>query len=446
MRILTFKNGDQAREAWAALVLFAFPALSMVTHHGIGLAGFLFLGSALYWWRDSWQALVSCWPEVRWVVLAFALHLGFTLLFAGSGKGVQELDAPGRMLLTLSAMLFVLVARPGPMALWAGVVTGVLAAFCLVAWQRLIIGDERAGGFMNPITFGDLALCLALLALASGCGRPSPGAAAGAAVGVVAGLAASMLTGSRGGWIAVPVAIALLASERQLMSRRLALLLATLVCLLLALAWAIPATGVRGRIGVGISDVLLYWNGNRIATSLSVRLELWKAALMLIGEHPLAGLDTQAYKSQMRTWVALGQLHPSVFAPPEPPHMHNDALQMLVTRGVPGFVAWVGTLLAPLLFFRRHLQRARSGSAHYAAALGGLLVVLAYICFGLTETIFWSMRASLFYAQMVFLLMGFCLLAREVPEPAPAACPAEQARQDSLPRDRPSHRPARAEK
>jgi O-antigen ligase len=41
------------------------------------------------------------------------------------------------------------------------------------------------------------------------------------------------------------------------------------------------------------------------------------------------------------------------------------------------------------------------------------LVVTSYMCFGLTEVIFWSMKGSLFYALMVFILMGFCLNAKE---------------------------------
>ena len=35
------------------------------------------------------------------------------------------------------------------------------------------------------------------------------------------------------------------------------------------------------------------------------------------------------------------------------------------------------------------------------------------LCFGLTEVIFWSVTGSLFYALMVFLLMGLCLNAKE---------------------------------
>jgi O-antigen ligase len=190
----------------------------------------------------------------------------------------------------------------------------------------------------------------------------------------------------------------------------------------------VPQTGVRDRVALGISDARLVVAGNPAPTSLSVRLELWKAGWMLVRERPWTGRDTPAYKQRMRTWVAQGKLSAAVFAPPEPPHLHNDVLQVLVTRGVPGLFAWCGILLAPACFFYRQL-----GGPRRAMALAGFMIVVAYAGFGLTEVIFWSMKAALFYALTVFLLMGYCLSGLEeaarpsgaraapaVPEKAPA--------------------------
>jgi O-antigen ligase len=100
----------------------------------------------------------------------------------------------------------------------------------------------------------------------------------------------------------------------------------------------------------------------------------------------------------------------------ELPHLHNDGLQVLATGGAVGFVIWAATLVAPLRFFLRRLGQDRAHAVHmpqFAVALGGALVVLGYVGFGLTEVIFWSMKGSVFYALMVFLLMGFCLNAEE---------------------------------
>jgi O-antigen ligase len=100
----------------------------------------------------------------------------------------------------------------------------------------------------------------------------------------------------------------------------------------------------------------------------------------------------------------------------ELPHLHNDGLQVLATGGAVGFVIWAATLVAPLRFFLRRLGRDKEHAVRlpqFAVALGGALVVLGYVGFGLTEVIFWSMKASVFYALMVFLLMGYCLNVKE---------------------------------
>jgi O-antigen ligase len=438
------------RRAWAGTLVLAFPLLSLVTPFGIGLAGFLFAVTALAWRRDSWRTLCLGWPRTRWVLLAFLLQLlDVSLLAASRGHGIKDLDAPVRMCMAVAAMLVVQAAGPGGRALWLGAAGGACAALAFVAWQRLALGVGRPGGLMNPITFGDLSLCLAWLSLGglidrSAAARPAAQWIAGG--GVLCGLAASLLTGSRGGWLALLLLFVLLLVlpllVRGLLPRRLALAVPLLACAMAAAAWGIPQTGVRDRVAIGVSDARLYLAGNPAATSLSVRLELWKAGTMLARERPWTGRDTPAYKRRMREWIAEKRLSPAVFAPPEPPHLHNDALQMLVTRGLTGLLAWAATLIAPACFFAGQLRTRPAGgsrrSSRHTAALAGLAFVIAYAGFGLTEVIFWSMKASLFYALTVFLLMGYCLSEQKAHAPGPAD---GRALPDTVPAGHGSHPP-----
>jgi O-antigen ligase len=84
-----------------------------------------------------------------------------------------------------------------------------------------------------------------------------------------------------------------------------------------------------------------------------------------------------------------------------------------VTGGIFGLLAWLGMMIAPLVYFVRTLKAGGAGAPQFTPALAGLLVVASYLSFGLTEVIFWSMKGCLFYALMVFLLMGFCESAKE---------------------------------
>jgi len=396
---------------WSGALVFLLPCLSLVTLFGVGLVSFLFLISGLIWFKPSRDALLRHWPEIRWVVLAFLLHFLFVLACALlRGVSMSSVEKPARMFLAVSSLAVVLALRVPHRALWWGVSAGAIAALPFVAWQRIGLGIDRPGGLINAITFGDLALLLALLALAGAIDlRRQTSQALLCGAGALAGLAASLLTGTRGGWIALVLAApVLLRHLRALDSRRVRALVA-LGLALLASAWLVPASGVQARFAQGVTDARTWYEGGSVWTNVGTRLELWKGALMLIREHPLFGLDFGACRARLAEFAQQGRLDPMVLSLP---HLHNDGLQALATGGVAGFVAWAAILAAPFLFFSRQIG-AGVRAPQFAAALAGMLVVLGYLGFGLTEVIFWSMKGSLFYALMVFLLMGFCLNAKE---------------------------------
>jgi len=397
-------------QVWIGFLLFLFPFLSLITLIGVSLSSFLFLLTALFLFRDGRAALARHWLDARWVVFAFLFNFAFALLcyLVRPEASLANLEKPSRMFIAVSALMLVLAARPPRRALWWGVIGGAAAALPLVGYQRIMLNIERPGGLINAITFGDLSLCLGLVALAAAIDfRHSARQALWPALGAVAGFAGSVMTGTRGGWLALALAVVLFARHAQLLRswRVRALLIASFA--LIASTYFIPASGVRARVGQGIDDVRAWFGGGSAFTNVGIRLELWKGASMLIAERPLFGLDQASMKAELERYVAQGRLDPVVL-PME--HLHNDALQAIATGGVPGLLAWLGILAAPFVFFSRH---ARTGMGQSAPALAGMLVVLSYFSFGMTEVIFWSVKGSLFYALMVFLLMGLCLNAKE---------------------------------
>ncbi|MBQ5947650.1 O-antigen ligase [Massilia sp. ST3] len=401
-------------QLWIGFQVFLFPFISLITPSGIGFSSLLFVLTLLFVPRQAWTALAPHWKDVRWVVAAFAFQLALVAVcvLLRPEADLARLDKPSRMLMGFSAAMLVLLARPPRALLWWGVAGGAVAALPFILWQRIVLGEDRPGGFLNAITFGDLALCLGLLALAAAVDyRHSTRKALLPALGAVAGLAASVATGSRGGWIALALAgVLFLCYAQMLHSRRVRLLLVGSFALVGA-TFFIPATGMQERAEQGVVDVRTWMNGGSAFSNVGIRLELWKGAAMLIAERPFTGLDAATVRAELRRHVEAGELDPAIL-PLE--HLHNDALQALATGGVWGLLAWAGILLAPFLFFSRELGRGvHMGMPQFAPALAGMLVVLSYFSFGLTEVIFWSLKGCMFYALMVFLLMGFCLIAKE---------------------------------
>lgn len=402
-------------QRWIGLLVFLFPFLSLITPSGIGFSSLVFVLVALCVPRKAWTAMAPHWRDIRWVVAAFAYYLLFALLcvLLRPEASWAYLDKPSRMFFGLAAAMLVVLARPPRASLWWGVILGALAALPFIAWQRIVLDIDRPGGWLNSITFGDIALCLALVALAAAIDyRHSTRKALFPALGALAGLGATILSGTRGGWIAlVLAAILFLTYARLLQGRRVRLLLIGSFALF-ASTFFIPAFGVQERVGQGVHDVQTWLDGGSAFSNVGIRLELWTGAGTIIAEHPLFGLDPATVRAELRQLAAQGKIQ-DVVLPFE--HLHNDLLQAQATGGVFGLLAYLGILAAPFAFFARSVGTGvRREMPQFAPALAGMLVVLSYFGFGLTEVIFWSLKGSMFYVLMVTLLMGFCLNAKEM--------------------------------
>ena len=397
--------------AVVAVLAFLLPFLSLLTLWGVSACSFLIFLYALFYFKRTGAALARHWPALRWVVCAFLFNFLFALacFLLRPETHLGTVEKPSRMFFALSALALVLAFKPDRRALWWGVIAGAIAGLPLVAYQRLELAVDRPGGLINAITYGDLSLCLGLVALAAAIDFRGTPKMMLASAGAFAGILASIATGTRGGWVALAlVSIVFVVYSHVLSSRRVRILIA-LSFALVAGTYFVPGTGVRERIGQGVHDVSTYFAGGSVFSNVGIRLELWKGATMLVAERPLAGRDLGAALERLAVYVKEGRLDRAVL---DAPHFHNDALQALVTGGAIGLAAWLAILGAPFAFFARALRRQQhAGRQQFALALAGMLMVVCYFSFGLTEVIFWSVKGSLFYALMVFLLMGFCLNA-----------------------------------
>ncbi|NGZ86513.1 O-antigen ligase family protein [Duganella aceris] len=390
-------------------LIFLLPFLVLITNFGVGLCSFAFLLAAIVHRREGWPALLRHLTEIRGVLIAFGavLLLGLVVLALRDDARLRDVEKPIRMFAAVTVTLTVLACRPSRKALWWGLIAGTCAGCVFIVYQRWGMGIDRPGGLINSITFGDIMLCMGLMCLA-GMLDFSGRAAIWPGIGALAGLIGSIATGTRGGWIAVLLSSLLLLRHGHVLRGRLRKGLALLGLALLVSTYFVPQTGARDRIDQGISDVRQYLGGGETYTNVGIRFELWRAAAKVIRHHPLLGASGPTVRAEMEQLVADGQAHPYVL---EFEHFHNDILQALVFGGVIGLIAWSLTLLLPFLFFLKQMRKEKC--ARNAPALAGMLLVLSYFSFGLTEVIFWSVLSNMFYAMMLFLLAGLCLNAKE---------------------------------
>ncbi|RDB43173.1 O-antigen ligase family protein [Halomonas sp. DQ26W] len=334
---------------------------------------------------------------VSWVVMEFAHGMRF--------KGLRDAWPVWLAMVTLIAMARL---KPSATWLWAGLALGSITAGSWAFLQRIFQGVPRAIGQepLHAILFGNLGLMTGLLCFAG----------LGWAItrndrwrwtllmtlGGLAGLTTSALSGSRGGWIGLPLAVwVLYRGHHKRLTLRWRLLLVTCVLVLIGSLYMTPQTGVAKRVHNAVSGVQQYVDGDDDMTSVSARLEMWKGAGQLIAERPIVGWGTREYRAAMRERGAKGVQDPSLgrFW-----HAHNDVLDAWVKRGLPGLITLLALYVMPLWLFARGIGSA-SGERQSLAVAGTLLSV-AFIDFGLTYSFLAYPMGGMIYSLLLVILWG----------------------------------------
>ncbi len=370
---------------------------------------------AAAWLGEEGQ--IAAFPQREDLLLVAVLGLqgltwvGMLLLH---GEGFSGLNEAWPFALVMLALLAFARVRVPATWLWAGLALGSLAAGAWAFWQRVIEHTARANGHepLHAILFGNLGLLLGLLCLAglswSFARRERWPWSLLLIAGGLAGLVTSALSGSRGGWIGLPLAIWVLYrghGRRLPLSWRVTLVAALMA--LLGSLYALPQTGVAKRVDNAIIGVRQYVAGDDEMTSVSARLDMWRGSSELIFERPLLGWGASGYQAAMRERGAEGEQDPSLgrFW-----HAHNDVLDAWVKRGLPGLLALLALYFTPLWLFARGVG-AGSGERR-ALAVAGTLVPVAFIDFGLTYSFLAYPAGGLVYGLLIAILWGLYRQAR----------------------------------
>ncbi|HEY4301209.1 MAG TPA: O-antigen ligase family protein [Candidatus Didemnitutus sp.] len=262
------------------------------------------------------------------------------------------------------ALVFVGVLHLAPGARGIRLFGGTLAALALVgtvmaAWQRfhdptwLMMGRTQADQFLGrssgmfgvPNSLAGLLELVIPVCLVLAWSRATPVAArivtGWLAVVLVAGL---ILTGSRGGWISLAVALMLWPA-------------------LFARGWKRRLIGVAAAVGAAaatLAAVFFLSDGarERMKPFLAGQWEasrplIWRVGVRIWQEHPWLGAGAASYN------VLFEQFRPVGFRN-EPQWTHNDYLNTLSDYGVTGFALWTAVGAAVLFWGWKEIRRVRS--------------------------------------------------------------------------------------
>jgi O-antigen ligase len=399
-------------EQLSTAAAFLLPGLALLLPSGYSYGAVLLLVGTLF--------TIHRWPvatrdRFTWALVGSLLAMtALWVALADPGENWGRWDRPTKFALGILCLLYVTTFRPSARALYAGILVGCLGAGAVALWQVYAEGAARASGFptkqTNAIQWGNLALLMAaMLAVQTVCLRQQlrVGVKALALVGVLLAANASVLSQSRGGWlallIAIPPALVLLYRlNRKALWPALAWLLAGLLAV-----GALNMSVLVERWNVMEQEVQIYDSEGQADNSVGQRLEHWRLAWDMGRERPWLGWGVGPYFAEKAARVAKGEYQPSIV---EYKYVHNELLDLFVKTGVVGVAVVLVFYLLPLAMFwpsRARLERYADHPALRGQALAlrvsGLSIPVLYMGFGLTQVFFAHNSGIMFYTFMLML-------------------------------------------
>ncbi|KWR90172.1 O-antigen ligase family protein [Cupriavidus sp. IDO] len=406
---------DKALYLAACAVLAVFPALMFVQPTLSNTCYGLLLGwSACAIVAAGRAGLAECGALLRryWPFMLAMAALPLAVLLQ---QLLTQVEAPHVPYLYLRFAMFIPLTigmvRLGPSGIrsvqWGFVASALMSA----VWLHEVAAAGRPShvGFSNVIPFGNLALLMGMLALISiGWNRSGEYLQSGLKLlAALAGLYASYMSGTRGGWLAIPVlALIALAASRRLTRMHKAGVMVGLAGLM-TLTW-FGSTRVQQRTTEVVSELSKFAHHVTLDTSTGIRLQLWRASLKMLQAHPWTGVGPDNFPQELQ---ALAVQHVVTPVAATLPHAHNDILHAAATLGAPGLLAILALYLVPAAFFLRHL-RSEDRDTQVASAMG-LALCCGFMVFGLTEVMFATTLINAFYSLVMSVCFAYIVARKD---------------------------------
>jgi O-antigen ligase len=316
--------------------------------------------------------------------------LCFVALSLWHGDGVSSLDRPSRFFAAAVILTFLLRTRFVPLAMFAGAAIGGIGAGGFAIYQAFFNGASRVTSFDNSIYFGYGALALALVAF---CGlvyglhgrtlrRPWLVLFASGAAGA---LLALLLSGTRGGWLALPIPVLVFAwAYRRYILGRPRVLMAFLGVLVIFFGSALSLDSVWKRVDVAVEETHEYFEMDEYKhTSVGARLEMWYAGWLMFSEHPLLGVGDDNFDPALQSLVDEGRVDGKILTFR---HLHNQFVDHAAKGGLLALLALLTVLLGPTILFWRYMSS--DAPLIRASATLGVSFALTFLVFNFTQGMF----------------------------------------------------------
>jgi len=319
------------------------------------------------------------------------------------------------LLMVIPAYFYFKTVRIKAEWVWYGLVVGAVVSALVGIFE--VATDTykpgyigRAKGATHPIIFGDLALIIGVMSLAGLGWFKSQGRwyALLPVVALCSGLLASILSQSRGGWVAIPflTIVFLRFSSIHLSKLKILIGLVAVIGVFIA-AYQVPQTGVKVRADRTINNIHNYITAKEMkmagGTSVTSRFEMWQASWSIFLDNPLVGVGWGHYQKNAKELVARGERNHSAA---NWSHPHNQFISAMVNGGVFALFAILMLFFIPARMFYQACKSPDKSDDARSMALAGLLLMVGFAIFNMSESFLERSRTVTFFIFYLALFMA----------------------------------------
>jgi O-antigen ligase len=380
---------------WALVFVYPTSALLIKSSLSLAMLVMVLLGSVILFkdWRGGELAGHACEKLLLKFGLA-GLAVSLVSLLAG-GRLVEissaELDYFDKQLRFLFFVPFlVLMKRTGvpEKLIWWGAVTAALCAgFYSIAIKIVSPETVRISAINNPINFGYFSVIAAFVSI-NGLFFFIKRKKYLFFLPVVAffmGLTGTILSGSRGAWLAIPILLVVTIFNFTRHCKPVYVFSAVLSGFALAavIGASVESSIVQTRLAQVSGGVEKYFAARddlKPWESVGVRLEMYRVALAMIEDNPLLGVGPGRYQYTVIEDIGSGKTSKVIDRFKYP---HNDYLTVAACTGVPGLIIFLITVYFLPLYILYVSSGRDPGQPLFWA---GVIIVTGYMVFALSNT------------------------------------------------------------
>jgi len=390
------------RNTLISVLFAAFLITSVNIDGGMGVSALLMLIVSifgLYATRKQNYHPLQAW-EKYWIASLF-FFVGIIYIDVIKGYSfLSAIDSQSRLLLAIPVYLYVRRVGVNINTVFLGIaLSGAVTGY--YAFIETSLGSPRIDGFTNAVYYGGITTAMFLLCIVSTSIVKNNLMRLFLVLASICTLYATLLSGARGAWLALPVMFCVyLIYNIWNLSLLKRMLLVLFFSVALVVVYQSPQLGVKDRVETTATNISEYINMGKMS-SVGFRLEMWKASWLIAKSDNFLGNGPDDYKLSVSKIIESGQSDKSisVFAGP-----HNQYMESLINQGALGLISLLSVLLVPTSITIKKL-RAKKGDKIYEALV--LSILVPYMVFMVSVSALEIQIMSLFFAFTVSMFLGF---------------------------------------